>query len=194
MGSKSPHTGHAECHFLQDSQYTIATDLVNFSWGEASIGGLACFRAIFFYLALAAIRCILHLKVQDSQGGRLSWACMFRYWLEIQPLNTLGFDLQDSVQDLDMIKGNWDLNQPFGCSGNSKPAGGVWDTQKPTVFIVHPIGVFRGMFVIHLGACCCSPSGFCCSRWMPVAFDAFTEIGADDKQPGHWAVMGAAAW
>lgn len=152
------------------------------------------FQSHFFYLALAAIRCILHLKVQDSQGGGLSWACMFRYWLEIQPLNTLGFDLQDSVQDLDMIKGNWDLNQPFGCSGNSKPAGGVWDTQKPTVFIVHPIGVFRGMFVIHLGACCCSPSGFCCSRWMPVAFDAFTEIGADDKQPGHWAVMGAAAW
>ena len=108
-------------------------------WSFHPRSSLACLRAIF-YLALAAIRCILHLKVQDSQGGGLSWACMFRYWLEIQPLNTLGFDLQDSVQDLDMIKGNWDLNQPFGCSGTSKPnPGGVWDTQKQRSLLFTPL-------------------------------------------------------
>ena len=179
MWSKSPQTGHAECHFLQSSQFTIATDLVNFSWGEASIGGLACLRAIC-YVALAAIRCILHLKVQDSQGGGLSWACMFRYWLEIQPLNTLGFDLQDSVQDLDMIKGNWDLNQPFGCSGNSKPGRwGLGHTETKGLYgsphWCFPWDVCDPLRSLLLQ----SFRLFVSSR---LAFEAFD---ADDKQPGH---------
>ena len=107
---------------------------------------------------------------------------MFRYWLQIQPLNTLGFDLQDSVQDLDMIKGNWDLNQPFGCSSNSKPARWGLGHTETTVFIVRGV-VFSWDVCDPLRSLLLQSFRlFVSSR---LAFEAFDEIGADDKQPGH---------